>query len=105
MAMANAVTYLDFNPSSIGPTFIFCHAVYVAESFEPHLDLPSVVENTTVTIQEIGNGRFVEVIGSISKDGVIPALEIRVLCDEAWKSIPFVGGCDEARSVGTNVRW
>lgn len=98
-------TYLNFSPSTVGPTFIFCHAVNVTESFYSHLDLTSVVKNTTVAIEEINDGGFVKVIGSIGKDGIIPGLEINIFCNEAWKGIPFVGGCDEAWSIGTNVCW
>ncbi len=105
MAATGAVTYLDFIPSAINPACVICHAVHVGESLYSHLDFSSVVENTTGTIHEVNNGGFAEVICSIGKNGVIPALEVRILCDEVGEGLPFVGGGDEAWSVGTDVCW
>ena len=99
----NECAHLDFHPCAVSPFGILRHAVCIRESFDPHFYLASIVKNTTVAIHKVGNGVQVVVLGSVAKNSVVPALEVRVVLNEGGECIPLVGGRDKAGVVRAQV--
>lgn len=96
--------YLEFSPSPVNPLGIVCHTVNVRKGFDSHFDLPSIIENTAVTVHEVYDGGEGVVSRSVAENGIVPALEVWVILDECWKGIPFVFRGDEEWTVCSGDR-
>lgn len=97
---SKTVTHLQLSPRPIDPCSIVSHTVDIRERLDPSLDIASDVENTAASVHEVCHG-ILRVEGRrITEDGIVPAFEVWVVRDQGRESSPFVGGCDEAGTIG-----
>lgn len=106
----NIATHLQLLPGTVNPGGIVSHAIDVCEGLDSAFDIASNVENAVTTVQEVRNRGLRIEGGRISKNSVVPSLEVRVIGDKVRESLPLVGGGNEAGTVGANgsrawVRW
>ena len=74
-------TDLNFSPCTVNPFGVIGHTIDVGKRLEPHFDFTGIVENTTASIHMVNDWGQAVVRCGIAENCVIPALEVRVICD------------------------
>lgn len=64
--------HLEFSPCAIRPSGISGEAIHITESFDPLLDLASVVQDTAVAVHEVFDGWSCKVSSRIPENRVVP---------------------------------